>query len=191
MRYRAIVIGASTGGIEAIRAILTPLHGGFAVPIVIVQHRSPHSDNYMVTHLNGTCRIDVVEVEEKEKILPGCAYIAPPNYHVLLEKDETLSLTVEPKENYSRPSIDILFESAADAYGNSLIGIILTGANSDGSKGIKRIKELGGLAIVQDPKTAVASLMPKAAIEITAVDYILSLNEISNKLLELIGDANE
>lgn len=191
MRYRAIVIGASTGGIEAIRAILTPLHVGFAVPIVIVQHLSPHSDNYMVTHLNGTCRINVMEAEEKEKILPGSVYIAPPNYHVLLEKDETLSLTVEPKENYSRPSIDILFESAADAYGNSLIGIILTGANSDGSKGLKRIKELGGLAIVQDPKTAVASLMPKAAIEVTAVDYILSLNEISKKLIELIGDANE
>ncbi len=191
MKYRAIVIGASTGGIEAIRAILMPLQEGFAVPIVIVQHLSPYSDNYMVTHLNGTCRINVKEADEKEKILPGSVYIAPPNYHVLLEKDESISLTVEPRENYSRPSVDILFESAADAYGNSLIGIVLTGANSDGSKGLKRIKELGGLAIVQDPKTAVASSMPKAAIEITAVDYILSLNEISKKLIELIGDANE
>jgi two-component system chemotaxis response regulator CheB len=191
MRYRAIVIGASTGGIEAIRAILMPLQEGFAVPIVIVQHLSPHSDNYMVTHLNGICRINVKEADEKEKILPGSVYIAPPNYHLLLEKDESLSLTVEPKENYSRPSVDIFFESAADAYGDSLIGIILTGANSDGSKGLKRIKELGGLAIVQEPKTAVASSMPKAAIEITAVDYILSLNDISKKLIELIGDANE
>lgn len=191
MRYKAAVIGASAGGLDAIRAILVPLKIEFKIPIIIVQHLSPQSDGYMAKHLNEICKIKVKEADEKEKVLPGIAYIAPPNYHLLLEEDETLSLTVEPKVNYSRPSIDVLFESAAEVYESSLIGIILTGSNGDGSKGLKRIKELGGTTIVQDPKTAVSNLMPQTAIENTKVDYIISLNEISRKLIELIGDVHD
>ncbi len=116
----------------------------------------------MVKHLNDICNINVYEAEEKEKVLPGNAYIAPPNYHLLVEGDETLSLTVEPKVNYARPSIDVLFDSAANVYGSGLIGIILTGANRDGSNGLKRIKELGGITIVQDPRTAKSNAMPMA-----------------------------
>lgn len=191
MKYRSIVIGASAGGMDAIKAVLMPLHEGFAVPILIVQHLSSHSNGYMVEYLNEICKIDVKEADEKEKVLPGNVYIAPPNYHLMVEKDETLSLTVDQKVNYSRPAIDILFESAAEVYENELIGIILTGANSDGSKGLKRIKELGGLTIVQDPSTAEVDFMPKAAIKTTKPDYILSLNQISNKLIKLVGDTNE
>lgn len=191
MKYRAIVIGASAGGMDAIKSILMPLQEGFSAPILIVQHLSPHSDGYMAKYLNELCKINVKEADEKEKILPGNAYIAPANYHLLIEKDETLSLTVDPKVNYSRPSIDILFESAAEVYENELIGIILTGGNGDGSKGLKVIKEFGGLTIVQDPSTAEAEFMPRAAIKASEVDYILSLNKISNKLIKLMGDTND
>ena len=191
MKFKAVVIGASAGGFEAIRTILMGLNKGFNAPILIVQHLSSHSDNYMIKLLNEKCRINIKEADEKEKIISGNVYIAPPNYHLLVESDETLSLTVEPKVNYSRPSIDVLFDTAADVYGDSLIGIILTGANSDGSNGLKRIKELGGLTIVQDPKTAVSNSMPMASISTTKVDYILELREISTKLIELVGEKNE
>ncbi|OOM82083.1 chemotaxis response regulator protein-glutamate methylesterase [Clostridium puniceum] len=189
--YKVIVIGASAGGMEAIKTILMPFGEGFAASILIVQHLSTHSDGYMARYLNERCKINVKEADEKEKIVEGNAYIAPSNYHLLVEKDETLSLTVDPKVNYSRPAIDILFDSAAEVYRDELIGVILTGANSDGSKGLKKIKELGGLTIVQDPSTAEADFMPKAAIKITEVDYILSLNKISNKLIKLVENTNE
>jgi len=191
MKFKAIVIGASAGGFDAISTVLMDLKEDFNVPILIVQHLSACSDNYMVTHLNEICRINVLEAKEKEKVHSGNAYVAPPNYHLLVEQDETLSLTVEPKVNYARPSIDVLFETAANVYGNGLIGVILTGANSDGSKGLKRIVELGGIAIVQDPKTAELSSMPMAAIAITKVDYVLELRDISTILAELIGGKNE
>ena len=187
MKFKAVVIGTSAGGFDAISTLLMGLKEGFNAPILIVQHLSPHSDNYIVTHLNKICKLKVLEAEEKEKVLSGKAYIAPPNYHLLIEEDETLSLSVEAKVNYARPSIDVLFDSAADVYGDALIGVILTGANSDGSKGLKRIKELGGLTIVQDPKTAEFNSMPMAAIAITKVDYIIELSKISAKLFELVG----
>ncbi len=185
MRYRAIVIGSSAGGNEALKDILLHLPKEFKIPIVIVQHISPYSENYMTRHLNSICNINVKEADEKDKIIPGNIYIAPPNYHLLIEEDETFSLSVDKKVNYSRPSIDVLFETAAYAYGPSLIGIILTGANNDGSKGLKKIKEAGGLTIVQDPKTAYSDAMPKAAIKTIKVDYILSLEKIAKLLLKI------
>lgn len=191
MKIKAVVIGASAGGLDAISTVLMGLNKNFNVPILIVQHLGAHPSNYMVKYLNDMCNINVSEAEEKEKVLPGNAYIAPPNYHLLVEGDETLSLTVEPKVNYARPSIDVLFDAAANVYGSGLIGVILTGANRDGSKGLKRIKELGGIAIVQDPKTATSNTMPMAAIDITKVDYVLELMDISNKLIELVVDINE
>lgn len=191
MKYKAVVIGASSGGMEALASILTSLDEDFGLPILIVQHISPHSDGFIIEHLNKLCKLRVKEAEEKEKINFGNVYIAPPNYHLLVERDETLSLSTETKVCYSRPSIDVLFESAAEVYNNKLLGIILTGGNSDGSKGLKRIKELGGITIVQNPEEAEVSAMPKAAIESTEVDYILLLSEIKNKLIELIEDKNE
>lgn len=190
MGYKAIVIGASAGGFEAVKRILTSLPSGIGTPIIIVLHLSPHSDNYIAKLLNDVSNINVKEADEKEKLLPGTAYIAPPNYHLLIEKDYTLSLTVDPKVCYARPSIDVLFESAAEVYKNDLVGIVLTGANGDGSNGLKRIKELGGLAIVQNPLTAYADSMPRAAIENCEVDFVVSLDKISSKLIELIGELN-
>lgn len=185
MKYRAVVIGASAGGIHAIKAIIMALPGNFHLPIIIVQHISPLSDNYWITLMDSLSALTVKEADEKEKIRKGTIYITPPNYHLLIERDETFSLSIDPKVNYARPSIDVLFESAADVYKDQLIGVILTGANSDGANGLRRIKEYGGLAIVQDPATAESASMPTAAIAATQVDYILPLEEIIDILITL------
>ncbi|MCP4220628.1 MAG: chemotaxis protein CheB [bacterium] len=183
--YRLVVIGASAGGLHALHRVLSALPDAYSLPVIIVQHLSPDSDGYMVQYLNMNCLISVKEVEEKEEILPGVVYIAPPNYHVLVEEDETLSLSVEDRVNFARPSIDVLFETAAEAYGARLVGIILTGANNDGSLGLKAVKENGGLTMVQDPKDATNDAMPLAAIECTKADHILSLEKIGNLLVKL------
>lgn len=189
--YQAVVIGSSTGGMDALRTILEVLPKNFSVPILVAQHISPHSDNYLAKFLDNACKVSVKEAEEKEKAIPGYVYLAPPNYHLLVEKDRSISLSVEARVSYARPSIDVLFESAAEAYNRGLIGIILTGANYDGSKGLKRIKECRGLTIVQDPVTARADAMPRAAIRATKVDHITPLAEIGqllNKIIEKSGD---
>lgn len=185
MKYRAVVIGASAGGIHAIRAIIMALPSNFHLPVIIVQHISPLSDNYWITLMDSLGALTVKEADEKEKIKKGTIYITPPNYHLLIERDETFSLSIDPKVNYARPSIDVLFESAADVYKDRLVGVILTGANRDGANGLRRIKEYGGLAIVQDPATAESASMPAAAIAATQVDYILPLEEIIDVLITL------
>jgi len=186
--YRAIVIGSSTGGMEALRIILEVLPKDFPVPILVAQHISPHSDNYLAKFLDNACMLTVREAEEKEKAISGYVYLAPPNYHLLVEKDGFISLSVEARVSYARPSIDVLFESAAEAYNRSLIGIVLTGANSDGSNGLKRIHECRGLTIVQDPNTAQAEAMPRAAIGATNVNHITPLTEIGQLLIKLINN---
>lgn len=179
LRYEAMVVGASAGGLEALLAILKELPADFAIPVLIVQHMSPHSNNLLAELLNRQCRLLVKEVEEKETPRGGVAYVAPPDYHLLVEADHTLSLSREERVNYSRPSIDVLFETAAEAYGDKLIAVVLTGANADGSQGLQVIKKFGGTCVVQDPLTAVAPRMPQAAIESTAVDYVVALEEIA------------
>lgn len=181
------MIGVSAGGMDALNVILSVLPADFPAPIMIVQHISPYSDNYLARYLDNACQIKVREAEEKDKVKPGTAYIAPPNYHLLLEADLTLSLSVEEKVNYARPSVDVLFESAADACGSSLTGIILTGANRDGSMGLKKIKEYGGLTIVQSPETSVADEMPRSALAIMQVDHVLPLNKIGPFLCGIFG----
>ncbi|WP_218043754.1 chemotaxis protein CheB [Flavobacterium franklandianum] len=188
MSYEAIVIGVSSGGLKAMKIIFSHLPKGFKTPIIIVQHVSAHSDSLWIQLLNDTYTIDIKEADEKEKIEDGKVYFAPPNYHLLIEKDKTFSLTIDERVNYARPSIDVLFESAAEAYKNKLIGIILTGSNSDGTNGIKRIQECGGLTIVQDPKTAEAAYMPRSAIAAIQPDYILSLEEITALLIKLCSN---
>jgi len=185
MSYKAVVVGVSAGGMSALGEILPRLPDDFPVPVIIVQHISPQSDNYMIRHFNNLSKITVKEADEKEAILPGHAYFAPPNYHLLVEEDQTFSLSVENRVNFSRPSIDVLFESAIDAWYSSLIGIILTGANNDGSKGLKKIKDFGGLTIVQDPKTAEVSAMPDSAIKLFKPDHILKLKDIAPFLVSL------
>jgi two-component system chemotaxis response regulator CheB len=180
----AVVIGVSAGGTKAMQLILPVLPANFPSPIIIIQHISAHSDGYFIEYLNSLCEINVKEAAEKEKAKAGTVYFCPPNYHLLVEEDGTFSLSTEGRVNYARPAIDVLFETAAYAYGHNLIGIILTGANSDGSLGLKMIKELGGFTIVQDPKTAEVNSMPLAAINASTVDKILPLNKIAEALLE-------
>ncbi len=185
-RGECIVIGVSSGGMAALSEILTPLPADFPWPIIVVQHLDPHSaDSYWARYFNERCRLAVKEADEKEAIIAGHVYFAPANYHLMIERDKTFSLTVDEKVNYSRPSIDVLFESAAETYGSALMGIILTGASADGANGLKTIKDNGGLTVVQDPDTAEFKIMPLSAIKASNVDHILPLDEIPRLLLEL------
>ncbi len=181
--YRAVVIGASAGGLAALKALFSGLRAGFPLPILVVQHTSADAGSFMTGYLDSLSRIRVKEADEKERILPGTAYVAPPNYHLLVEPEETLSLSADERVNYSRPSIDVLFESAVDVFGPALIGIVLTGANDDGSVGLKRIKDAGGLTVVQDPSTAEVPTMPLAAIAaVGTADHVLAVEKISDLL---------
>ena len=185
MKYEAVVIGVSTGGLNALSQILPILPRSYPLSVIIVQHRVNDSDNFLVEYLNKLCDIQVKEALPRSAIEPECVYISPSGYHLLIERDKRFSLSVDPPVSFAIPSIDVLFESAAVAYKDKLIGVILTGANSDGSRGIKKIKESGGLTIVQDPTTAESSTMPAAAIGMVDIDHILPLNEIGSFLEDI------
>lgn len=191
-KYQAIVVGVSLGGINALPIVLSSLPVGFPVPIIVVQHLLKTSDNmYFVGKLDELCSLNVKEADEKEAVEKGSVYVAPAGYHLLIEDDRTFALSVDEPVNYSRPSIDVLFENAAEVYSSGLIGIILTGANSDGALGLKRIKEKKGLAIVQDPDTAEGNVMPESAIRACRVDHILPLSEIPELLLEIVMNKHD
>ncbi|NCA77449.1 MAG: chemotaxis protein CheB [Alphaproteobacteria bacterium] len=190
-RYEAVVIGSSAGGLNALKTIFKSLDRSFRIPFIIVQHISPDSENYLIQILNDLNRLNVKEADEKEVPRRGMAYLAPPNYHLLVEPDRSFTLTVDERVNYARPSIDVLFETAAEAYRDALIGIVLTGANNDGSKGLKKIKEFGGVTIVQDPENAEVDSMPKAAIRTAKVDHILTLEGIAAFLNNLENPMNQ
>ena len=185
MAFDLICIGTSSGGFRALRTILSSLDPSFETPIVIVQHIGPRSDSTWIETLNEISPLKVQEAEDKEPILPGHVYIAPPNYHLLVEQDKTLSLLVDEKVNFARPSIDVLFESVADTCGTKAIGIVLTGANSDGAKGLREIWERGGIGVVQNPQTAETPAMPLAAIKESSTDHICDLEEIPKLLSSL------
>ena len=181
-----IVIGCSLGGMHALETILNDLSGTFPVPIAIVQHRHRASNEGLPSFLRRKTDLKVVDAEDKQPIAAGTVYLAPANYHLLVERGE-LSLSVDDAVAHSRPSIDVLFESAADAYGRALVGVILTGSNDDGARGAVRIKSRGGFLVAQDPATAEAPRMPEAAIESARVDRILPLERIAPFLVELCG----
>jgi two-component system chemotaxis response regulator CheB len=185
MKYQLVVIGSSAGGLEALKKLIGGLKDDFALPMVIVQHMSPDAENYLPLFLNNIGKIKAKEADEKESPRKGTVYIAPPNYHLLLEIDRTFTLTVDERVNYARPAIDVLFETAAEAYGEQLIGIILTGANNDGTAGMNKIKEYGGMTIVQDPAEAEVNLMPLSAIQAVQIDHVLKLDVISEFLNNL------
>jgi two-component system chemotaxis response regulator CheB len=188
MPAKAIAIGVSAGGVAALKALLGYLPADFPVPILIVQHTAPDSGNMLALLLDEICEISVKEAEECETIQPGIVYLSPANYHLLVESDRTLSLSVDPPVSFARPSIDVLFESAATAYGPELIGVILTGANSDGSRGLKKIKERGGMVIVQDPADALVATMPLAALQTVKADYVVTLEKLGPLLCELLDN---
>jgi two-component system, chemotaxis family, protein-glutamate methylesterase/glutaminase len=176
--YDLICIGASWGGLQAVSRVLSDLPDEIDLPIVLAQHRHPDTDERTLVELLGL-RVNraVLHAEDKTPIRPGHVYIAPPDYHLLVQRG-SLALSVDERVQYARPSIDVLFESAAYAYGPGVIGIVLTGANRDGAAGLARIKERGGVAVVQDPEGAARRAMPDAAIAATTVDAILPLEEI-------------
>ncbi len=180
-----IVVGVSQGGLEALGILLGALPQGFEKSIIIVQHRAADSDSYLSEHLNLISPLQVKEAQDKEPILPGVAYVAPADYHLLVEKQGTLSLSDDERVNYTRPAIDVLFDSAADCYGPRLMGVVLTGNNSDGARGLKTIKDLGGTTVIQDPEDAQVPAMPLAAQAITQIDHTLSLVGIAKLLSNL------
>ncbi|WP_027183566.1 chemotaxis protein CheB [Desulfovibrio inopinatus] len=185
--YNAVVIGVSSGGLLALETILPQLPADYAAAVLVVQHLSPDADDFFVKHLNKKTHLVVKEAEDKEKALPGIVYMAPPNYHLMVEADRTLTLSADERVNFSRPSIDVLFETAAEAYQEKVIGVILTGANNDGAAGLKKIKELGGLTVVQSPDSAEADTMPKAALDAVDADFVVPLTRMGRFLATLVG----
>ncbi|MBS0537659.1 MAG: chemotaxis protein CheB [Proteobacteria bacterium] len=176
---RAVVIGASAGALEALSAILPALPADFALPIFIVVHIPPDKQSVLATLFQASSPIMVREAEDKEPIRGGTAYFAPPDYHLLVEADGHLSLSSDELVLYSRPSIDVLFESASDAYGPGLIGVILSGANEDGAAGLRAVVDAGGTAVVQNPDKAFAPAMPEAAKAACPEANVLSLQDIA------------
>ena len=182
---KALVIGGSAGSIEVIVKILRKLEKNLSIAIIIIVHRKSSSDASLTNLFNNRSIIEVTEADEKEVILPGRIYLAPANYHLLIETDHTFSLDASEKVEYSRPSIDVTFQSAADVYGESLAALLLSGANSDGSEGLLTIAKAGGLTIVQDPDSAEVGFMPKAAIFKTVVDYIIDADDLPDFINKL------
>lgn len=178
----AIVIGASAGAYPALRVILQQLPKKYPLPIIIVVHVVRDQPNMLVKLLQQGCCLTVKEAQDKETLTPGVVYLGPPDYHLLIETNKSLSLSSDEPLQYSRPSIDVLFETAADAYRDKLLGIVLTGANADGAQGLKRVEHLGGIAIVQNPDEAEVATMPLSAINACQNPRILTLNAIKNFL---------
>jgi two-component system chemotaxis response regulator CheB len=182
---RAVVIGASAGGVEALLNLLTGLPANFRLPIVAVLHLPPDRDSRLAEIFQHRLPIAVREACDKESIAPATLYFAGSGYHLLVETDHSFSLSCEAPVHFSRPSIDVLMESASDAYGAALAGILLTGANYDGAAGLSRIRRQGGITVVQDPAEAQVPTMPEAAIRKLQPSFILPLSGIRNLLLEL------
>jgi two-component system chemotaxis response regulator CheB len=184
-RYRAVVVGGSAGGLKALVDILSEIPAHFGLPVLVVQHLHASDGGALARHLARETSLPVVEPCDKERIEPGCVYVAPADYHMLVERSGTIALSVEERVNWSRPSIDVLFESAASAWGRSVIAIILSGANSDGAKGAQAVKAAGGLVIAQDADEAQHPFMPRAAIDARVVDEVLRAKEIGRRVAEL------
>lgn len=183
--YRALVIGVSLGGLDALGQLFQTLSSKFALHVCVVQHLLAGQHSHLDKLLSSKGDLNVEMADDKTELQVGTIYMAPPGYHLLVELDETMSLSVDEPVKCARPAIDVLFNSAADVWGEHLIGVILTGANSDGAAGLMRIHELGGLTIVEDPATAQCPDMPNAAIQATKVDHILPLADIAELLNEL------
>jgi len=190
-RIKAVVMGASWGGLNAYSTILAGLPAGFRAAIMLVQHQNASADNRLAWLLSRYCRLPVVTPEDKEPIRPGHVYVAPPGYHMLVNVDDTIALSVARPVHFSRPSIDELFFSAGHVYGARLIGVILTGANEDGSDGLEYIRRRGGLSLAQSPQSCEAPVMPEAAITKGAVRKIIDLERIGPYLVDYLVGLND
>lgn len=183
----AVVVGASAGGIHAMMRICRDLPTDYPLPIIVTLHMQDMRDSRLAALFQHHLHLRVKDAEDKESIRAGKLYFAVPGYHLSIERDRVFSLSCEPPLHFSRPSIDILMESAVDAYGASLMGILMTGANQDGAAGLLAIKQAGGFCVVQDPTEAEIDYMPKSALALKTPDLILTLAEINSLLLSL-GD---
>jgi len=181
-----IVVGGSLGGFNAVQSILAHLPLGFQIPVAIVLHRNREPGSLLQDGLQRHCALPIVEVEDKEPVEPGHVYLGPPDYHLLVERTH-FALSADEPVNYARPSIDVLFESAADAFGVALIGVVLTGASQDGARGAARIQDRGGIVIVQDPASAERPEMPAAALAAAPMSQVQPLEQIASTLLRMGG----
>ena len=182
---QAVVIGASAGGVEALLSLLPPLSAGFPVPLVVVLHLPDNRDSLLPELFGRRMGLRVKEAQDKETLQPSTLYFAGAGYHLCIESDLRFSYSHDAPLHYSRPAIDYLFESAADAYGAALLGILLTGANEDGARGLNTIRQRGGITVVQDPQEAHVATMPEAALALQQPDHILPLRGILALLAEL------
>ncbi|MGE8438925.1 MAG: chemotaxis protein CheB [Pseudomonas palmensis] len=181
----AIVVGASAGGVSALLTVFAALPTDYAIALLCVLHLPDDRHSQLAEVFSRRLQRPVQEARDKESVVPGMIYVAGPGYHLSVERDRSLSLSQEDRVHFSRPSIDILFESAADAYGDGLVGVLLTGANEDGARGLARIKEHGGTTLIQDPHEAQVAVMPEAALALHRPDHILPLNGIGQLLAKL------
>lgn len=184
-RLGAIVIGASAGGIEVLSTVLPALRPTLAVPVFIVIHLPREGISHLASIFRHKCTLAVKEAEDKEPPLAGTVYFAPPNYHLLIESGPVLALSCDDLVHFSRPSIDVLFESAADAYGERLLGVVLSGANEDGASGLAAVSQAGGVAMVQDPDSAHVSTMPAAAWRRSRADWVLKPSAMADFFAKL------
>lgn len=187
--FEIVVIGTSTGGLKALQTLLSELSPVFPLPVAVVQHRGRDSDGELCEYLTRNAALPVSEPEDKEEILPGHVYLAPRDYHLLIE-NRSFALSTDSPVGFARPAIDVLFESAAQEFQDRTIGVILTGANRDGARGLAAIKARGGFALVEDPESAASREMPDAAIALAKPDLVLPLNEIAHQLFKLAESVN-
>lgn len=180
-----VVVGSSSGGISALETLLKGIDKNLHAAIVIVQHMSPDSGHTIKNLLKKYSTLDVKEPIDKEELLPGNVYIAPADYHLMVERQGFFTVNLGPKENFCRPSIDILFETAAEAFPEKILGVVLTGANCDGTKGCQHIKKFNGLVVAQNPDEAQMEVMPKCVIDAGVADYILTLDDICDMINKL------
>ena len=186
MEVELIAIGTSLGGLSALTRLLATMPATLRVPIAIVQHRTMTPDaGGLARLLQDHTALTIVEAEDKMAVEPGRVYLAPADYHLMVEERGLLALSTDPPIRSARPSIDVLFQTAADAYRDGLLGVVLTGASADGAEGLAAVKAYGGRAIVEDPATAECRTMPAAALAATAVDYVLPLDRIGDHLVTL------
>jgi len=185
MNYKAVIIGGSAGSFQVVTRILNSLPKSFPLPVLLCLHRLKHVRSGFVEALSLKSNIPVEEPYDKEMVRPGKAYLAPANYHMYIELSNRIALSTEDTINHSRPSIDLSFVTAANAYREKLIGIILSGANKDGALGLKRVHDNGGVAIVQDPADCEVKTMTQAALQLTQVDFVYTTDQIINFLIKL------
>lgn len=191
MSPRLVVIGGSAGGVSALGTLLPALPADFGLPVVVVLHLPPSRNSLLADLFAPKCRLPVIEAYDKAPLEPGHIYFSPPDYHLMIERDLTFGLSVDGPVNFSRPSIDVLLESAATSIGEGVLAVILTGTNADGARGMKAVRDAGGVGWVQDPEYAQSPTMPRAALEFGGADAILQLDQMAQALCRLTAAASE